>query len=774
MPFLSLRRSLLAILAVCLLTGQVFATWSIVVVNRRTGEICVASATCIEDFNLRTALSILSAEAGAGAAQAMVSPVTTRILINDLLAMGVPPEEILDAIEATDGLFQSRQFGIVDLAGRAVTFSGSQNFQHASGVTGEIGDLVYAIQGNILTGSPVIADAEAALRNTPGDLGQKVMAAMEAARDMGGDGRCSCSETLPESCGTPPPSPYKSAHVGFLIIARPGDEPFCNLWACGLGDLYFVINKVGLDANDPDVVDEMRIKFDQLRLDLDDRPDGNHSTVFAYEQEVPAGSTAPLSFVLDLADVDGDAILHGGATVSVEHDPTSAGSSSFLQFTDHQDGTYTVEMTPGAEPGLDVLRFVVDDGIRPVVLWPPTNLLHRAPEPAPLAPAIEVPGLQSLTSIRSVFPAADGLSAWVLGGRGSGLELLHAERIDLLNPFAITGDVGVTHFAMASLQDFWISADGLRMTLSALDMQGGIERLYSTSRSATSEDFDEPTLLVDLDHVTGAGGPWLSSNEREIWFHSPRDGQLDLWHATRLSQDARWFPPTKLEQTSTAAEEFAPMLDQADTRLVFSRGSSAPTAPLFTAVRDIEGGFQAASALAGALPSALDQVVAVGSLPAAQGGDRQMWFLQNPSSAPAVLRQADTTLGSLSVQPASVSLANGGTFTFQLQADLAFADAPYLLLIGDPDPGTFLTGAGTLPITRRGFSDRLFALRNQPEMADARGLLDASAAATADLQVPAGALLPAQMLDRDLGACFVSQASGSAWISSWSNIRITP
>lgn len=774
MSFPSLRRSLLAILAVCLLTGQVFATWSIVVVNRRTGEICVASATCIETFNLRTALSILSAEAGGGAAQAFVSPITTRTLINDLLALGVPPDEILDAIEATDGLFQSRQFGIVDLAGRAVTFSGSQNFQHASGVTGEIGDLVYAIQGNILTGAPVIADAEAALRNTPGDLSQKVMAAMEAARDMGGDGRCSCDEVLPESCGTPPPQPYKSAHVGFLVIARPGDAPFCSAFACGLGDLYMVINKVGLDANDPDVVDEMRIKFDQLRLDLDDRPDGNHSTVFAYEQEVAAGSTSPLSFVLDLADVDGDPILHGGAIVTVEHDPTSAGSSTFLQFTDHQDGTYTVEMTPGSEPGLDVLRFVVDDGVRPVVLWPPTKVLHHETAPAPLAPSSEVPGLQSLTSVRSVFPAADGLSAYILGGRGSGLEMMFAERADLLSPFAITGDVGIAHFALDALQDFWLSADGLRLTLAALDAPDGTVRLYSSSRSSTSEDFEEPQLLVDLDHASGAGGPWLSSNEREIWFHSARDGQLDLWHAERLSQDARWFPPTKLATTSTGADEFAPMLDQGDTRLVFSRGTSAPDAPLFSARRNFDGDFPVATALAGSMPSSLHQVVAAGSLPTATGGDAQFWFCDRPSPGLGRLRQAGTTAGSLSVSPDTVSLASGGSFTFQLQSTMNFAHTEYLLLIGDPTSGTFLKGVGTLPITRRGYSDRIFAMRTQAELADVRGQLDASGAASADLQVPVGTPLPAQLLDRDLGAFFAAQGAGGVWISNRATIRITP
>lgn len=769
----SLRRSLLAVLALLLLTGQVFATWSIVVVNRRTGEICVASATCIEAFNLRTAVGILSAEAGAGASQAFGAGVATRTLINDLMALGVPPQEILDTIEATDGLFQSRQFGIVDLAGRAATFSGSNNFQHSSGVTGEIGDLVYAIQGNILTGSPVILDAETALRNTPGDLSQKVMAAMEAARDMGGDGRCSCDDQFPESCGTPPPAPYKSAHVGFFVIARPGDAPFCNLFGCALGDLYLVINKAGLIATDPDPVDEIRIKYDQWRADLDGRPDGNHSTVFAYEQEVAAGSPTPLSFVLDLADVDGDAILQGGASVTMVHDPTSAGLSSLHQVTDHQDGTYTVEILPGADPGLDRLRFVVDDGIRPVVLWPPTELLHHVPAPAPLAPSSEVAGLQSLTSVRNVFPAADGLSAWILGGRGSGLEFLIAERPDLQADFAITDDVGIAHFAMESLQDFWVSPDGLRMTLAALDMQGGTERLYSTTRASVLEDFPQPQLLVGLDHPSGAGGPWLSLDEREIWFHSPRDGQLDLWHAKRLSAEARWFPPTKLESTSTDAQEFAPMLEQGDTRLVFSRDAGLSGAPLFTARRGSDGDFPAAAALAGTLPSSLDHVIAAGRVPVT-GGPPVLWFVDRPLPGIGRLRAAADASTDLSVTPDSVSVAAGGTFTFQLQADTQLSGADYLLLIGDPMAGTFLPGIGTLPITRRGFSDRLFTMRTHPELADVRGVLDATGAATADLQVPAAAPLPSQLLDRDLGICFVTQGAGDATISGSVSIRITP
>ncbi len=775
MVFPSLRRGLLAVVAFCLLLGQAFATWSIVVVNRVTGEICVASATCIESFNLRLNLSILAQEAGAGAAQSMVSSVAIRTLINDLLLQGVPPDEILTAVEAADPLFQSRQFGIVDLYGRAATFTGSADGAFADGVTGQIGDLVYAIQGNVLTGSPVITAAESALRNTPGDLGQKVMAAMEAAQSMGGDGRCSCDPNNPTNCGSPPPNFTKSAHVGFFLIARPGDAPFCNAWGCGQGDLYLVINKAGLAASDPDPVFEIRSKFDQWRLDLNDRPDAVHSTVFAYQNTVAAGSTTPVSFVLDLADVDGDPILHGGATISLQHDPNSAGLATLQQVTDHQDGTYTVEVLPGASAGLDLLRFIVDDGIRPVTLWPPTPLLHQVPAPAPVLAAGPVPGLGNLQAIASVFPAKDGLSAWILGSRGLGLELMQAERPNLQSPFAVTGDVGILHFPLASLQDFWISEDGLRMTLAASDPPGTTPHLYSTQRASLLEDFDQPTLLVDLDSGFGEGGPFLSQDEKEIWFHSSRNGQADIWHSSRRSIDARWTPPEKLNLLSTADEERHPVLLQNDTRLVFSRKHAQGFDVLYSAERSSDGSFFAASALPGVFANQSPNVAAIGFLPSLHGSDQVLWYLEGDGQGLRSLRGAETSENSLQVSPSEVSVTTGGSFSFQLTTTPAWAGATYTLLLGDAGGSTFLPSLGALPVIEQGFSHQIQELYQVlPELSEAVGQLDVQGNATASLQVPAGAPIPAQLLDRDLAFTFVARMGSEVWISSSTPIRITP
>src|SRR6185436_6146444 len=123
-------------------------------------------------------------------------------------------------------------FGIVDLTHPPVTYTGGQAGRAKKGVVGTVGDIVYAIQGNVLASENVITQCELTLREESGDLGQRVLAAMVRARELGGDGRCSC---VPESlgdCGIPPAGFLKSGHVGFLLLARIGDAD----GGCALGE----------------------------------------------------------------------------------------------------------------------------------------------------------------------------------------------------------------------------------------------------------------------------------------------------------------------------------------------------------------------------------------------------------------------------------------------------------------------------------------------------------------------------------------------------------
>ncbi|MFI4898180.1 MAG: DUF1028 domain-containing protein [Phycisphaerales bacterium JB059] len=237
--------------------GRADATWSILLADTRTGEVAVASATCLTGFNLRHNTPVLISGVGGATAQSLVDQTgVNRGVIRDLLLQGVAPDDILLALEASDTGHQTRQYGMLDTQGRTLTFSGSENGQWAGGQTGQVGDLVYAIQGNVLAGEPVVQAAVDAVVTTPGDLPEKLMAAMEAAALFGGDGRCSCESGGPEDCGSPPSNGdfSKSAHIAYMLIARAGDRDICNQIIDTRGlPTSFVITDINQDDR-PDVV----------------------------------------------------------------------------------------------------------------------------------------------------------------------------------------------------------------------------------------------------------------------------------------------------------------------------------------------------------------------------------------------------------------------------------------------------------------------------------------------------------------------------------------
>ncbi len=764
-----MRNRLLALLlALVLLTSQALATWSIVVVNRRTGEVCVASATCIENFNLRNGIGVIASEVGCGATQSLATSAATRLEIHDLMLEGVPPQEILDIISVGDPLWPIRQIGLVDVAGRAVSYSGANCGPWFGGVVGEQGDYVYAIQGNVLTGAPVVLDCEAAFLGTQGDMGQKVMAAMEAAMQMGGDGRCSCSQADPEGCGVPPPNFTKSAHVAFFVIARPGEEETCNFNGCAAGDFYLAINKAGLTAADPDPVLIMRQDFDLWRTGLAGRPDAILSAVWPASATVPAGSGEILSFVLDLADVDGNAVQQGGAAVTLAHDPRSAGLATLHQVTDHQDGTYTVEVNAGnGGAGLDRLRFAVDDGIHAVTLWPPVNLLHEAPASAPLRGGDVVPGLGGLVGVVSAHLSSDGLTSWLVADAGAGRELLTAARSGAGAPFGAPVAVALTGFPSARLTGARVSDDGLRALFSAVDGPGGVQHLYAAARASAAVPFDAPLPQSILDSGLGESGVAISTDELEILFASRRDGDWDLFRARRLTPSARFFEPEKIAALSTLDDELAPAFEAGTTRMLFTRRTPSGASLLHSAARTADDAWTASLPLAGVVPA--DGAAAH----CADPFDGAVW-ISEPTPGGRALAALPRSTGSLGADREALSASLGGTVTFDLDAGPAYAGAPYRLLAGRPGAESLGNGI-VLPFAR---DHRIEAIIKDPGNAGILpgtiGALDAQGRAQARWILPPGTIADPALVGRTFVASFVTARAGERFVSEARSVRIEP
>lgn len=205
------------------------ATWSIVVVDARTGRIVVSSATCVSQTSikrfpakgLRDLQAIVVPGVGAAVAQAGLDRSgRNQSLIYRELRKGTAPEQILEMLDKDPGI-DNRQFGFVDRKGRTLAFSGLANVQVAAARTGRIRgtDVYYAVQGNILASRAVVDDAVRALALTDGTLEDRVMAAMEAADRAGGDRRCSC-RTRPFVAA---PCTTRHAQVAYLLASDPTD-----------------------------------------------------------------------------------------------------------------------------------------------------------------------------------------------------------------------------------------------------------------------------------------------------------------------------------------------------------------------------------------------------------------------------------------------------------------------------------------------------------------------------------------------------------------------
>lgn len=428
MNFLSRLACMLA--AVLLLAGEALATWSIVVVNKKTGEVAVASATCIANkFPLKRYLPVIVVGRGAGAAQSAVDVTgVNRNIIRNGLRNGLSPQEILDILGQSSS-HQSRQYGIAAFSGDAVTFTGTGAGDGKAGVTGEIDGLFYAIQGNVITGPEPVLEAEKALRDTPGDLVTRIMAGMEAARAMGGDGRCSCSQSDPDGCGSPPPGTWKSSHCAFIVVSRPGDvDGGCDtIDGCASGTYYLSRQFNGNDT-DPDPIFVLQTKVDQWRQNRVGEPDHYLSEVFVDRDTIVADGQSSARVDVVLRDIDGTLLTQGGALLTVT--PAKPGTPPAIPgpVTDNGDGTYSFDMVATDQAGRGAWNIVVDfGGTKTVQLYPPLGLETEALTDLHVgrfqASATESPIVPFTVNLG---PSEAGRPYWILGsasGTTPGLDL---------------------------------------------------------------------------------------------------------------------------------------------------------------------------------------------------------------------------------------------------------------------------------------------------------------------------------------------------------------
>lgn len=155
-------------------------TYSIVARDPETGHIGVAVQS--HWFSVGPLVPWAEAGVGAVATQSLVD-VSYGPLGLDLMRAGRSAPQALEALKVADPHPEIRQVAMIDVNGNVAAHTGEKCIPEAGHLTGDN----FSVQANLMLKDTVWGAMKQAYESTEGDLADKMLAALQAAQDQGGD-----------------------------------------------------------------------------------------------------------------------------------------------------------------------------------------------------------------------------------------------------------------------------------------------------------------------------------------------------------------------------------------------------------------------------------------------------------------------------------------------------------------------------------------------------------------------------------------------------------
>lgn len=208
----TLKRTWCAMVLSLLVSIPCHATWSIIAVNRSTGEIGIIGASCTFDVS---GIASIVPRKGAIVVQAG-SNYYARMKGVDLMESDATLQAILKAMQSPEFKPERQQYGLILLnEANALVFSGKQISDWSGS---KIGD-DFAVLGNILVNEKVIEKAFKAFNsNRDKSFSERLMLALRAGEMAGGDKRCG----------------QQYARSAFISVYHPKDDAIVKLAVQGI------------------------------------------------------------------------------------------------------------------------------------------------------------------------------------------------------------------------------------------------------------------------------------------------------------------------------------------------------------------------------------------------------------------------------------------------------------------------------------------------------------------------------------------------------------
>jgi uncharacterized Ntn-hydrolase superfamily protein len=195
-------------------SSPLVSTFSIVARDSVTGEMGVAVQS--HWFNVGAIVGWGEAGVGVIATQSFVNP-SFGLMGLDLLKKGKSPKEVVDELIAGDEGRDFRQLAVLDATGMTASYTGKKCIDGAGNIAG----VNYSVQANLMQNDKVWGAMEIAFKETTGPLAERMIAALEAAQNVGGDIRGMQSASIMVFKGVSTGKPWADK----LIDLRVEDNP---------------------------------------------------------------------------------------------------------------------------------------------------------------------------------------------------------------------------------------------------------------------------------------------------------------------------------------------------------------------------------------------------------------------------------------------------------------------------------------------------------------------------------------------------------------------
>jgi uncharacterized Ntn-hydrolase superfamily protein len=196
------------------------STYSIVARDSATGELGVAVQS--HWFSVGSVVPWAASSVGAVATQSFTDPAYGALGL-EMMGSGKSAPETLAGLVASDANEAVRQVGMVDAQGRTAVHTGASAIAEACDRTGP----GFTVQANLMLRAGVCDAMVRAYTTSSGDLAERLMAALDAAQEVGGDLRGKQSAALLIVASHPSGRPWEDRLYDLRVEDHP--DPLVEL-----------------------------------------------------------------------------------------------------------------------------------------------------------------------------------------------------------------------------------------------------------------------------------------------------------------------------------------------------------------------------------------------------------------------------------------------------------------------------------------------------------------------------------------------------------------